>query len=73
MQTKTVEQSTEKYVRNSLEAYLEGDQDLTWIAGIFRSGQADVGAVRQMLANLPNYGLPERRSELSVWLDSDSK
>jgi hypothetical protein len=73
MQTKTAQRSNEKYVRRSLQDYLEGQQNLKWIAGVIRGGQADVAAVREMLADLPNYGLPGRRSELSDWLDSPPK
>ena len=73
MQTKTAEQSNEKYVRRSLQDYLDGQQTLKWLTGVIRSGQMAATAVRQMLADLPNYGLPERRRELSDWLDSQPK
>jgi hypothetical protein len=73
MQTKTAPQSNEKYVRRSLQDYLEGQQNLNWITGIFRAELVYTAAARQMFANLPNYGLPERRKELSDWLDSQLK
>ena len=73
MQTKTALQSTEKYVRRSLQDYLDGERNLKWIAGVFRAGQVNVADVRLMLASIPNYGLPERRKELSEWLDSQPK
>ncbi|MGA9967667.1 MAG: hypothetical protein WBQ10_20890 [Terriglobales bacterium] len=73
MQTKTAPQSNENYVRKSLQGYLEGQKDLNWFIGVMRSGQMDATAIKQMLAGLPNYGLPERRKELSDWLDSQPK
>jgi len=73
MQTKTAPQSNAKFVRGSLLGYLDGDQTLNWLIGAMRSGQADAVAIRQMFAELPNYGKPERRKELSDWLDSQPK
>jgi hypothetical protein len=73
MPTKTAEQSNEKYVRKSLQDYLEGEKDLKWITGVIRSGRMDATAIGQMLATIPNYGLPERRNELSGWLNSQPK
>jgi hypothetical protein len=74
MQTKTAPQSNEKYVRRSMQDYLEGEQTLNWLIGAMRSGQADPATIRQLFAELPiNYGKPERRKELSDWLDSQLK
>jgi hypothetical protein len=73
VQTKTAPQSNEKYVRRSLQDYLEGEQNLNWFIGAMRSGQKDATAVRHMLADLHSYGKPERRKELSDWLDSQPK
>jgi hypothetical protein len=71
MQTKTAPQSNANFVRGSLLSYLDGDQTLNWLTGAMRSGQADAVTIRQLFAELPkNYGKPDRRKELSDWLDS---
>ena len=73
MQTKTVEQTNKGYVKKSLQAYLEGEKNLAWIAGVIGSGRMDVETVRQMLMSLPvNYITTERYRDLAVWLDSQS-
>ena len=73
MQTKTAEQTTENYVHDSLQAFLEGRKNLSWFLGAMRSGGRDAIAVGRMLADLPGYGLPERRAELIAWLNSQPK
>jgi hypothetical protein len=73
MQTKTAPQSNANFVRGSLLSYLDGDQMLSWLIGAMRSGQADAATIKQLFAELPNYGKPERRKELSDWLDSQPK
>jgi hypothetical protein len=71
MRKKSLEQSEQKYKRETLKTYLEGEQQLSWILGIFRS---DKQAMRHMLAALylsgHNTSKPERLRELSAWLDS---
>ena len=52
MQVKTVEASTQEWIRKSIMAYLEGEQNLKWIVGIVGSGAANA---REMLLRLKNY------------------
>ena len=66
MHVKPLEQSTEKYLQRSLMAYLEGEQNLRWIASIIGSGYD----ARNRLAKLQGYGDLNRHRELSKWLDS---
>jgi len=73
MKTKKTERSNEKYARRSLQNYLEGQNTLNWFVGSMRSAQVDAVAIRQMLADLVSYGLPERHSQLLNWLDSQPK
>ena len=68
MQVKTPEASSQKWVRKSTMAYLEGEQDLNWIVGIIGR---DVDHALAVLADLGSYGEPERRQELSDWLGSE--
>ena len=62
MQVKTPEASSQKWIRKSAMAYLEGEQDLKWIVGVI--GQ-DVGHAMTVLTDLKNYGDPKRHQELS--------
>jgi hypothetical protein len=68
MQVKTPEASSQKWVRKSTMAYLEGEQDFNWIVGIIGG---DVDHALTVLADLKNYGDPKRRQELSDWLGSE--
>jgi len=66
MQVKSLEESSARYARNSLKAYLEGRKNLNWVASIIGTG----ATARQMLSALSGYGNPERYKELSDWFDS---
>ncbi|OGF58882.1 hypothetical protein A3B05_00020 [Candidatus Giovannonibacteria bacterium RIFCSPLOWO2_01_FULL_43_160] len=64
---KTIKEISEKWVKNSLRAYLEGEKDLKWIQGILRGMSKN--EVMGLLSSL-QYGLPERRNELNQWLNT---
>ena len=66
MRVRSVQESGERYLRKSLMAYLEGEQNLKWIVSIIGSGPD----ARQRLAALHGYGRPDRQRELSDWFDS---
>jgi hypothetical protein len=64
---KTAKEASQKWVKKSLQAYLEGEKDLKWITGILRGmGKDEVVA---LLSSLEHYGLVERRNELNEWLN----
>jgi len=66
---KSIDQSAQKRVRNSIKAYLEGLQNFGWIAGIIAKENKTLEA-RQMLVELKNYpGVAVRYEELLTWLD----
>jgi len=67
MQTKNAEDANQKYMRNSMKAYLEGEQDLNWIRNIIHP---DYTAARLMLGELSRHGREERYRELSEWFGS---
>jgi hypothetical protein len=62
MQVKTPQATSQKWIRKSTMAYLEGEQDLKWIVGIVGG---DVNHALTVLADLRNYGEPKRHQELS--------
>ncbi len=65
MHVKTAEASTEKWIRRSIMAFLEGQRNLKWVVGVIGNCVADA---RQMLVDLKNYGSRQRYQELSDWL-----
>ena len=64
---KTAKESGQRWVKKSLQAYLEGEKDLKWIGGILKGMSKD--EVRTLLSSLEHYGLVERRNELNEWLN----
>jgi hypothetical protein len=65
MQVPTAEACSEKRIRNSVKAYLEGLKGLNWIVGVIGR---DVAYAKEMLISLQNYGIRQRYQELSGWL-----
>ena len=68
MKTVTAKESSERWVRKSLKAYLEGKQNFKWIQGILRG--MNKGEVEALLSSLGQCGLIERRNELDEYLNS---
>jgi hypothetical protein len=68
MQVKSPVASSEKWLRKSTMAYLEGDRDLKWIAGIIGR---DISRAGEVLIGLQNYGDPKRHQELSDWCNRE--
>ena len=59
-----------KRTRGSIMAYLEGEKNLSWIAGTILSS-GDIDAARTLLCNdLKGYGDPNRYEELGRWFSS---
>lgn len=55
--------STTKSTRQSIMAYLDGEQTLDWILRVIDSG-GDREALRQFVRELNGYGDPERHHQL---------
>lgn len=55
--------STTKSTRQSIMAYLDGEQTLDWILRVIDSG-GDREALRQFVRDLNGYGDPERHDQL---------
>ena len=61
----TIEKAGERWIKRSLQAYLEGKKDLRWIAGILWGMSKE--EVRMLLRMQPR-GLEERRNTLEARL-----
>lgn len=58
-----------KQTRRSVMAYLEGEQNLEWIAGaILRTG--DLETVRLFMHDLAGYGDAARYEQLVRWIEA---
>jgi hypothetical protein len=68
IQTRSLRDSGDKYLRNSLRAYLENEPgcDLRWIESYFRSARAETREV--METYLAQYAETERYRELMARL-----
>jgi len=69
---KTIEVTVERYIRKSIQAYLEGKKDLPWIAGVIGSAHSAKAQAADALRCLTNYGDPLRAKALSDWLQSSA-
>lgn len=64
---KIAEEAGQKWVKKSLQAYLEGEKNLKWIVGILKGTSKE--AIEELLGSLEHYGSNERRKELNEWLN----
>lgn len=63
----TVEEAGKRYVERSLIAYLRGEKDLKWIAGVLREGGK--AEMQRLFESVKHYGVPARVSEFEQWLN----
>ena len=68
---KTIEEVGKKWVKKSLQAYLGGEKDLRWIAGILSGLNKE--EIQALLSSAGHYGLPERRKEFRRWFNQETK
>ena len=67
---KSIQVTTERYARNSAKAFLEGQQNLTWISKVLeRSGLTRERTI-EILRAMGSYGRTDRAQELFGWLAS---
>lgn len=59
-----VEQIVGRYVRHSLWAFLDGEQNLNWIAGIVRESGMSQSELREVFDESKNYGNATRYQEI---------
>lgn len=67
----TAEEAGKRWVGKSVQAYLEGEKDLRWIAGILRGLSKE--EIQAVLDSFGQSGLPERREAMNDWLNQGAK
>ena len=71
MIVKPLEKATERYVRKSARAFLEGEKSLNWITGVLGHSGLGKEATMTILGPLRNYGEGARAQALFDWLSSN--
>jgi hypothetical protein len=64
MRVRSSAESVDRYLRNSIRAFLDGEQNLKWIAGVISHSGAVEGRAQQLFEQLDNWGISERRDAL---------
>ena len=67
MKVRPLEESTFRFVRNSMRAYLEGKKNLGWIAGIIGDSDGAVDVAIRAFGDIKTPTIPQRRVELLGW------
>jgi hypothetical protein len=65
---KSPQVATERYATNSAKAFLEGEQNLTWITRVLEHSGLTRDWTAEILHPLATYGDPGRAQELFAWL-----
>jgi hypothetical protein len=72
MRVRTLQQTTERYVKGSVEGFLEGQRDLKWISGVLLRSGLPKQPTLQVVLPLMTYGDPARAASLSSWLENSN-
>jgi hypothetical protein len=68
MKVRSVSDSTDRYVKGCVRAYLEGTRDLGWVASIIGTSPHSLARAEHALAALTGYGDGARRIALLRYL-----
>jgi len=63
----SLQEAGNRWVKNSLRSYLEGEKNLKWIAGILKGMDRD--QIQSLFDSLGRPGTAERKAELREWLN----
>lgn len=69
MRVRSVEQSSFRYLRNSMRAYLEGRKDLRWVASLIGDGSDNVARGIHAFNDIRTPTDSGRRAELVAWFE----
>lgn len=72
MKVRSISESLERYVRNSMRAYLDGEQGLPWICGVVLHSGMPLPAATLVLMGFRGYGLADRFQTLAAWFERTS-
>ena len=64
MKVRSLRESTDRYVKGCIRAYLDGAKDFRWIVSIVGSSPDGLACADRVLARLGVYGDPVRRREI---------
>jgi hypothetical protein len=67
-----LQETTERYVKKSVMAFLEGEKNLKWVTGVLRRSGLGKESTMTLLLPLKGHGDPVRSQELFSWLGSSS-
>ncbi len=71
MRVRSLEQSTERYARNSARAFLDGEGSIAWVTGVLRKSGLSKDATVGALSPLRGYGDHLRAEALFKWLQEN--
>ena len=63
----SLQEAGNRWVKNSLRSYLEGEKNLKWIAGILKGANKD--EIQSIYDSLGRPGTAERKAEFQEWLN----
>ncbi len=63
----SLQEAGNRWVRNSLRSYLEGEKNLKWITGILKG--ANKNEIRSLFDSLSRSSTAERKAEFQEWLN----
>ena len=63
----SLQEAGNRWVKNSLRSYLEGDKNLKWIAGVLKDASKD--EIKSIFDSLGRPGTAERKAEFLEWLN----
>lgn len=63
----SLQEAGDRWVKNSLHSYLEGEKNLKWITGILKGMGMD--QIQSLFDSLGRPGTAERKAELLEWLN----
>lgn len=67
MKVRPLRESTIRYVRGSLRAYLEGSQSIAWITAVLAHSGLDFATTHDVFLTLEGYGDAERYRLMCQW------
>jgi hypothetical protein len=70
MKVRSLSESTDRYVKGCIRAFLEGSKDFGWIVSIVGSSADGLACVERALASLGIYGDAVRRGEILQYIAS---
>lgn len=63
----SLQEAGNRWVKNSLRSYLEGDKNFKWIAGILKGMGRD--QIQSLFDSLGRPGTAERKAEFLEWIN----